>query len=353
MKFRPGFFDGWILSMFVSVCITGGCVYLLSLADAFDRSRLVSVGVVIFWVAFLVVHGFFQLVVLREAKRINKLLSKKKKKKEKDAVFLVERPGLFNPMRGIYEEVFTFTRSKEREIDELKKVETFRRDFIANVSHELKTPLFAAQGFIHTLIDGAAEDDKVRGRFLKKAAKSLDSLDHLVQDILMLSQIETGAIKMKFEPVDLLRVTREVIEQLEEEAARKKVKLIIDETRKDCTVLADVQRITQVVTNLVANAINYNHENGDVIVQFEITKKSVITSVRDTGLGIPAEHLPRVFERFYRVDKSRSREKGGTGLGLAIVKHILEGHNTKADVTSMVGKGSTFSFKLPRFRQEE
>jgi two-component system phosphate regulon sensor histidine kinase PhoR len=339
--------------MFVSVCITGGSVFLLSLADDFDRSRLVAVGVVMFWVAFLMVHGFFQLVVLREAKRINKLLSKKKKKKDREAVFLVERPGLFNPMRGVYEEVFTFTRSKEREIDDLKKTETFRRDFIANVSHELKTPLFAAQGFIHTLIDGAVEDDKVRGRFLKKAAKSLDSLDNLVQDILMLSQIETGEIKMKFEPVDLLRVTREVIDQLEEEAGRKKVKLTIEDTKKDCAVLADVQRITQVITNLVANAINYNHENGDVTVHFEVTKKSVITHIRDTGLGIPPEHLPRVFERFYRVDKSRSREKGGTGLGLAIVKHILEGHNTRAEVESVVGKGSTFSFKLPRFKQEE
>lgn len=339
--------------MFVSVCITGGCVYLLSLADSFDRSRLVSVGVVIFWVAFLVVHGFFQLVVLREAKRINKLLSKKKKKKDKEAVYFVERPGLFNPMRGVYEEVFSFTRTKEREIDELKKAETFRRDFIANVSHELKTPLFAAQGFIHTLIDGALEDDKVRGRFLKKAAKSLDSLDHLVQDILMLSQIETGEIKMKFEPVDLQRVAREVVDQLEEEAARKKVKLSVDETKKDCTVLADQQRISQVITNLVANAVNYNHEYGEVTIRFDITKKSVITSVRDTGLGIPPEHLPRVFERFYRVEKSRSREKGGTGLGLAIVKHILEGHNTKAEVESTVGKGSVFSFKLPRLRQED
>lgn len=353
MRFRPGFFDGWMLSMFVSVCITGASTYLLSLDDSFDRSRLVAAGVVIFWVAFLGVHGFFQLVILREAKRINKLLSKKKKKKDKDAVFLVERPGLFNPMRGVYEEVFTFTRSKEREIDELKKVETFRRDFIANVSHELKTPLFAAQGFIHTLIDGAVEDDKVRGRFLKKAARSLDSLDHLVQDILMLSQIETGAIKMKFEPADLARITREVIDQLEEEAARKNIRLLIEETKKDCTVLADVQRITQVITNLIANAINYNHENGNVIVQFEVTKKSVITHIRDTGQGIPEDHLPRVFERFYRVDKSRSREKGGTGLGLAIVKHILEGHNTKAEVESVVGKGSIFSFKLPRFRQEE
>jgi two-component system phosphate regulon sensor histidine kinase PhoR len=339
--------------MFVSVCITGASVFLLSLADDFDRSRLVAVGVVMFWVAFLMVHGFFQLVVLREAKRINKLLSKKKKKKDREAVFLVERPGLFNPMRGVYEEVFSFTRTKEREIDDLKKTETFRRDFIANVSHELKTPLFAAQGFIHTLIDGAAEDDKVRGRFLKKAAKSLDSLDNLVQDILMLSQIETGEIKMKFEPVDMLRVTREVVEQLEEEATRKKVKLSIEETKKDCIVLADVQRITQVVTNLVANAVNYNHENGDVVVHFEVTKKSVITHIRDTGLGIPSDHLPRVFERFYRVDKSRSREKGGTGLGLAIVKHILEGHNTRAEVQSEVGKGSTFSFKLPRFKQED
>jgi two-component system phosphate regulon sensor histidine kinase PhoR len=256
-------------------------------------------------------------------------------------------------MRRVYEEVSYFTSTKEEEIAELKRMEAFRREFIANVSHELKTPLFAAQGFIHTLIDGAAEDTAVRTRFLNKAAKSLDGLENLVQDLLMLSQIETGEIKMRTEPQDLHELAKDVAEEVEEAANKKNITLKVDEPKKKAIALADAKWIRQVLTNLISNAINYTPEGGSVTVKFTFTKKSVHVIVKDTGMGIPAEHLPRIFERFYRVDKSRSREKGGTGLGLAIVKHILEGHHTKAEVESEEGKGSEFSFKLERVKQEE
>jgi two-component system phosphate regulon sensor histidine kinase PhoR len=296
-----------------------------------------------------------ELVVLREAKRIYKITQKKKKKeKDKDQLVLeVEQPGLFNPMRRVYEEVFSFTTSKEKEIEELKMLEEFRREFVANVSHELKTPLFAAQGFIHTLIDGADKDENVRTRFLNKAAKSLDGLENLVQDLLMLSQIETGEIKMKIEPQDLVLVVEDVLDQLEETALKKKIKLKIEEPKKKALALADAKWIRQVIINLVSNAIQNTPEDGHVTVRFDFYKKSLEIKVKDTGVGIPEEHLGRIFERFYRVDRSRSRDQGGTGLGLAIVKHILEGHHSKAEVKSEVGKGSEFSFKLHRFRPEE
>jgi Signal transduction histidine kinase len=205
---------------------------------------------------------------------------------------------------------------------------------------------------VHTLLDGAVNDKNVRTKFLKKAAKSLDGLDVLVQDLLTLSQIETGDIKMHFDQIDLYKLCEEVIDQFEEKAEKKKIKLRLDQTRQKINVHADWQRITQVVTNLISNAINYTPDGGEVMISFDVSKKNVITSIADTGEGIPQQHLTRIFERFYRVDKSRSREKGGTGLGLAIVKHILEGHGSKAEVSSTIGKGSVFSFKLPRSKHD-
>ncbi|MDZ7649760.1 MAG: ATP-binding protein [Cytophagales bacterium] len=225
-------------------------------------------------------------------------------------------------------------------------MEAFRKEFIANVSHELKTPIFAAQGFVHTLLDGAVNDKSVRNRFLKKAAKSLDGLDILVQDLLTLSQIETGDIKMRFEHIDLHKLCVEVVDQFEEKAEKKNINLKLKAEQHKISVYADWLRITQVVTNLVSNAVSYTPEGGVVTVWLDISKKHITTFISDTGEGIPQQHLARIFERFYRVDQSRSREKGGTGLGLAIVKHILEGHNSKAEVQSTVGKGTVFSFKL-------
>ncbi|MBX7125016.1 MAG: two-component sensor histidine kinase [Cyclobacteriaceae bacterium] len=359
MKFKAGFFDGWLLALFVSSCITVASLFLLSRANNLPHEVLLPVGVIVFWVGFLLIFFFLEFVVFREAQRIYGIIDKKKKKKDKDKerdkdnqVLLVEQPGLFNPMKRVYDEVFTFTNLKEKEIEDLQKLETYRREFIANVSHELKTPLFAAQGFVHTLLDGAMEDPKVRAKFLKKAAKSLDGLESLVQDLLMLSQIETGEIKMKFEQFDMSELAREIIDQFEEQAAEKKITLHLKEPKSKPVVHADPKRISQVLINLISNAIYYTPEGGDVTVAFDTSKKYVTTKISDTGEGIAPEHLPRIFERFYRVDKSRSREHGGTGLGLAIVKHILEGHNTRADVDSEPGKGSTFSFRLPRLRGE-
>ena len=353
MKFKPGFFDGWLLALLVSVCITLFAILLLYKAHGMARAVLLPVGVIVFWVTFLIVFVFLELVVLREAKRIYKITQQKKKKMDQDLMLEVEQPGLFNPMRRVYEEVFSYTSSKEKEIEDLKKLEAFRREFVANVSHELKTPLFAAQGFIHTLIDGAAQDESVRTRFLNKAAKSLDGLESLVQDLLMLSQIETGEIKMKIEPQYLTELAHDVIDQFEEAAQTKKIKLRIEEPKKKAIAMADAKWLKQVLINLVSNAIQNTPEEGYVSLKFDFSKKYIEVLVRDNGAGIPEEHLPRIFERFYRVDKSRSREQGGTGLGLAIVKHILEGHHTKAEVKSDVGKGSVFSFKLSRVRQEE
>lgn len=304
-----------------------------------------------FSVSYLLNYVVLEFLIFREINKIHKLITKLRKK-ELNRIAR-QKSGLLNPLKGINEEIYSFAELKQKEIDELKKLEAFRREFIADVSHELKTPIFAAQGFVHTLLDGAVNDKSVRNKFLKKAAKSLDGLDALVQDLLTLSQIETGQIKMHFESIDLVKLTEEVFEQLEDKARKRNIRLKVETDNRPVTVYADWQRIFQVMSNLVSNAIKHSYEGGEVVVWFDIGKKNITTHVRDYGEGIPAEHLPRIFERFYRVDKSRSREKGGTGLGLAIVKHILENHGTKAEVKSEPEKGSDFSFKLPRYKPGE
>ncbi|MBX2895724.1 MAG: two-component sensor histidine kinase [Cyclobacteriaceae bacterium] len=322
----------------------------LSLVNSVGRDALLVAAAISFSASYLLIFVVLEFLVFREINKIYKIMEKLRKKEL--ANIAKQKSGALNPFQKINEEIHNFATLKQKEIDELKKLEAFRKEFIADVSHELKTPIFAAQGFVHTLLDGAVNDKNVRTKFLKKAAKSLDGLDVLVQDLLTLSQIETGDIKMRFENIDLNRLCSEVVDQFEEKAEKKDIKLKLLADHHKIQVYADWQRITQVVTNLVSNAINYTPEGGEVAITFDIGKKNVTTFVTDSGEGIPTQHISRIFERFYRVDKSRSREKGGTGLGLAIVKHILEGHNSKAEVQSTVGKGSVFSFKLPRARYD-
>lgn len=339
-----------VLALLLALCIALITVAFLSLFESVTFNALLTGFAVSFSVSYLLIFVMLEFLIFKEIHKLHKLISKLKKKEFSGLG--KQKPRALNSLKAINDEIYSFAELKQKEIDELKKLEAFRKEFIADVSHELKTPIFAAQGFVHTLLDGAVHDDAVRDKFLKKAARSLDGLDALVQDLLTLSQIETGQIKMHFESVDLYKLTDEVFEQFESKTDKRNVHLRIKGTRQKVMVYADRQRISQVMTNLISNAIKHSFDGGEVVVSFEQTKKNVITSVRDYGEGIPPEHVARIFERFYRVDKSRSREKGGTGLGLAIVKHILEGHRTRAEVESVPGKGSVFSFKLPRAKED-
>jgi two-component system, OmpR family, phosphate regulon sensor histidine kinase PhoR len=338
------------LALLLAVSIAIVTSLFLSLIEGVDRQALLVAAVISFSASYLLIFVVLEFLVFREINKIYKMMEKLRKKELSN--ISKQKSGALNPLQKINNEIFSFATLKQKEIDELKKLEAFRKEFIADVSHELKTPIFAAQGFVHTLLDGAVNDKNVRNKFLKKAAKSLDGLDILVQDLLTLSQIETGDIKMRFEHIDLYKLCMEVVDQFEEKAEKKNIKLKLLAEQHKIGVYADWQRITQVVTNLISNAINYTPDHGEVTITFDVGKKNVVTLISDTGVGIPALHVNRIFERFYRVDKSRSREKGGTGLGLAIVKHILEGHNSKAEVESKEGKGSVFSFKLPRSRHD-
>ncbi|MDN5215930.1 ATP-binding protein [Fulvivirgaceae bacterium BMA12] len=333
------------LALLLAASISVVTTAFLSLVNV-SVNALIVTFVISFSSSYLLIHMILNFLIFNEIKKMQNAI---KKLNNKEIQFNdPEGFNPLNPLKRIQSEIHAYAVSKQQEIDQLKKTENFRREFIADISHELKTPIFSAQGFVHTLLDGAIEDKKVRQKFLKKAAKSLDGLDILVQDLLTLSQMETGQIKMQYERFNVFAVVNEVFEQLEGEAEKKEIDMGFTEfSNNQVFVVADQQRIYQVMLNLISNAIKYTRKQGSVRVGFEKRKKEVLITVSDNGRGIPDEDIKRIFERFYRVEKSRSKDKGGTGLGLAIVKHVLEAHDTRIEVQSKVEEGSTFSFALP------
>lgn len=326
--------------------------FLSLMPDVTATVFLVACGLV-FAVSYLLINITLEFLVFREIGNIYSLLEKIQKKELSEIQNKSLRSSL-SPLRKINSVINSYALARQKEIDTLQKNAEFRREFIADISHELKTPIFATQGYIHTLLDGAIEDKQVRMKFLKRAAKSLDSLDILVQDLLTLNQMESGVVKFHFSDFDLKDLVQEVVEQLEHKASKKEVSIKLEiDPEKTYLTHADRPKIYRVCQNLIFNAINYNHHGGEVKVSVKPHKNSIQVEVKDDGQGIPPEDLKRIFERFYRVEKSRSKEKGGTGLGLAIVKHILEGHKSKISVSSTVGKGSNFSFSLPYEKEKK
>lgn len=330
------------ISLITGILIASITTAFLWMVPSIDQTGLIIAWLLAFSSSYILIRILLDMLFFRHMNTINEMLEKIQ---EKD--FSLVPRKTFNPLNRIKNELGSYVANKEEEIERLKKLETFRREFLADISHELKTPLFAAQGFVHTLLDGAIKDKTVRDKFLKKAARSLDGLDILVQDLLTISQMESGQITMHFESFDIIAVTLQVIDQMEGKAEKKKLTITLKNPEdQEVFVHADLQRIRQVLTNLVSNAIKYSKKNKEIVISFKETKSNVICKVKDEGYGIPSEDLARIFERFYRVDKSRSKERGGTGLGLAIVKHIMEGHGSQVNVKSQVNKGSTFSFEL-------
>ena len=338
------------VAFLLAISIAGVTTAFLTLIEGVPDTAFIVAFLLAFSSAYILINVALEFFIYKE---FNKIYDMLENLKSDDFSFISsEKQKSNNPFKRINEEIYSYATIKQREIDELKKLEAFRREFLADVSHELKTPIFAAQGYVLTLLDGAVKDKSVRNKFLKKAAKSLEGLETLLEDLLTISQMETGEIKMNFENFDIVEIAQEVIEQFESRAEKHDLKLeLIDE--EPIMVFGDSQRIFQVMVNLVSNAIKYTPTKGKIKVYFEVSKNEITIFVTDTGIGIPPNDMKRIFERFYRVEKSRSKESGGTGLGLAIVKHILEAHNTKVSVTSTVGKGSTFSFKLKKADEHE
>lgn len=243
------------------------------------------------------------------------------------------------------------SKTVEREIQRLNRIENYRKEFIGDISHELKTPIFAIQGFIETLLNGAIDDEGVNRKFLKKAMRNVNRLIYLTKDLMEISKLETGELKSDVQDIYLRDVMREVVENLQYKAEKENISLSFEHFSKNVLVNADRNQIKQVLINLIENAIKYNEPNGSVTVgakPFSKDENRMLVYVEDTGIGINQQFIDRVTERFFRVDKSRSREKGGTGLGLAIVKHIMEAHGEEFFIESTPDVGSTFSFTLSK-----
>ncbi|MDC6404555.1 ATP-binding protein [Maribacter flavus] len=290
--------------------------------------------------------------------RIERFIYRRIKKIYDDVELLESTPLATNPvttdMRTLTAEIEKFAKDKKIEIDTLKIREEYRKDFLGNVSHELKTPLFTAQGYLETLLDGAIEDKNIRRKYISRANKAVERLIYIVRDLDLITKLEVGDLRLEKENFNIVELIQNVFDLLEMKASKKKIVLTFDMAYPNpIMVYADKEKIQQVLTNLLVNSIKYGNENGTTEVSVEnLVKNKVIVRVTDNGEGIPANHLPRLFERFYRVDPSGSRKEGGSGLGLSIVKHVIEAHGEKIYVESSEDVGSEFSFTLEKSKTE-
>ncbi len=261
-----------------------------------------------------------------------------------------QRKSVTTDIESLSQSVQKFVEGKQLEIQTLTEIDSFRRDFLGNLAHELKTPLFTVQGYILTLIEGAANDKEIRTKYLQRANKGVERLVAVIKDLDMIAKLETDGLQLNIENFNILELIQNVFDLLEMKAKKRNITLLFDRIYEvPVFVKGDVEKIEQVLINLVVNSIKYGKPNGTTIVSIDTyNDQKFQLKVTDNGEGIQQEHLPRLFERFYRVDQSRSREQGGSGLGLSIVKHIIEAHNEIILMKSEFGKGAEFSFTLEK-----
>jgi len=305
-----------------------------------------------FIIPFVLFFGVFTFVIIQY--RVERFIYRRVKKIYDDLTLLesasLTKQPITTDMATLTKEIDKYAKDKKLEIETLKVREEYRKEFLGNVSHELKTPLFTVQGYILTLLDGAIDDKKIRKRYLNRASKGVERLIYIVKDLDMITKLEVGDLSLNKESFDVVELVKNVFDLLEMKALKKKITLTFDMEYKDLVmVYADKERIEQVLTNLVVNSIKYGREKGTTEVSIEnLIKNKVIVRITDNGEGIAEEHLSRIFERFYRVDKSGSRKEGGSGLGLSIVKHIIEAHDERIYIESEQEVGSEFSFSMEK-----
>lgn len=342
-KFKRSYRFALRTSLYISVFLT-----IILAGFLFFDSRYIWISLLIF--ALLCYLFTFLIIQYRVERFIYRRI-----KKVYDNVSLLDSTTLSpnritTDMSSLTQEVKRFAEDKKLEIETLKVREAYRKEFMGNVSHELKTPLFTVQGYILTLLDGAHKDKAIRKKYLARANKGVERLIYIVKDLDMITKLETGDLHLRYETFDIVELIQASFDLLEMKAAKKEITLTFDiEYEEPIYVRADRERIQQVLTNLIVNSIKYGKTGGTTEISIEnLIKNKVIVRVTDNGEGIESENIPRLFERFYRVDKSGSRKEGGSGLGLSIVKHILEAHEEKIYVESVFGVGSEFSFTLEK-----
>lgn len=291
--------------------------------------------IILVCLCFLSVYFLYGIRVERKLNVIQKLIAKKP-----------ENPRVSLNMLEM--EISNLLKERREELEKIEKLERHRREFLGNVSHELKTPLFHIQGYVSTLAENNVDDPALYHRYLDRTEKSIERLIRILDDLDTISQLESEEINPDGEPFDMVELCRDVLESEEMDAKEKNITLHVEPEMEKMAVTGDRFRIRQVIVNLIVNSIKYGKKEGTTRILLKNEGDSVLTEVIDNGIGIAPEHLPRLFERFYRVDKGRSREEGGTGLGLSIAKHILEAHHQNIEVKSTPGAGTVFSFHIKK-----
>lgn len=318
---------------------------------AVSKWWLVSIlgGIGIFAITYGVAQLMMRKFVIYKLKPIYQIVLAKDVRTSELESHIAHTDQLVEEIEG---EISSWAEKNKREITRLKENEKYRKEYIGNVSHEMKTPIFNIQGYILTLLDGALEDPAINRTYLERAEKSIDRLINIVTDLEEISKLESGTLKLQWEQFDITSLARDLAEAVEMDAAKKNIRIIIGNQSgfplQPVFVKADKHYISQVFINLLTNSIKYGNEGGRTKITFIDLFDKVMVEVSDDGVGIAKKDIPRVFERFFRTDKSRSREQGGTGLGLSIVKHIMEAHKENITLRSEPGKGSTFSFTLTK-----
>jgi len=344
--------DSRILALIISAAllVLSNLAYIIiQLTTGMDLPwiSLIITELVLFTTQYYLIKYFLERFIYDKIKLIYKSIHSLKRTKEEKRELKASSKG--DLIGSVNEQVIRWANDRGQEIEELKNLEAYRREFLANVSHELKTPLFNLQGFTLTLLDGGLEDPEINRDYLEKTQKNIERMITIVEDLEVISRLESGEARPVISRFDIVALTNEVFEFLEPKAATSQIDLIFgNDHYGTIQVLADKEKIRQVLINLIENSIKYSKENGRTKVSFYSMDENILVEVSDNGLGIDEEHIPRLFERFYRVDKHRSRIGGGSGLGLAIVKHIIEAHNQTVNVRSAPGIGSTFAFTLKR-----
>ena len=332
-----------IIGLILAVCLFLGCLANNSISQWLISG--ITVFIVTFFSYFIFVY-FLRRYIYRKIKVIYKTIHKHKVSSTQKTQEIDVRNNIIN---DVEREVEEWADRQKQEIDKYKSWAEYRRKFVGDISHELKTPIFNIQGYLHTLLDGGLHDEDVNISFLQKAAKNVERLHTIVEDLEAISRLESGELILELQSFDIKELAEEVFEDLEIKAARKSIKLCFKEgASQNYRVRADRESIRQVLMNLVNNSLKYGNENGATKLGFYDMDKNILIEVADNGIGIPKEHLNHVFDRFYRIDKSRSRAQGGSGLGLAIVKHIIEAHKQTINVRSTPNLGSTFGFTLEK-----
>lgn len=325
-----------ILVSFISYKITDQLDFSVSLLSFF----------ITFIVSFFVIYFLYNNIIFQKIDKLYLLVKAQQPKEIPNTEFQLDE---VDSLERLEDEIKKLAQERNKEVEQNRNLDSYRKEFLGNVSHELKTPIFNIQGYISTLIDGGINDPTINVEYLKRADKSVDRMIQIIDDLETISQLEVGTLELELEVYDIAQQIRDVIDALDFQASKKYIKLqLAKKYDKPIYVKADKFRIRQILVNLITNSIKYGKEKGKTIVSLNLFDEQVIVEIKDNGIGIAEKHLPRLFERFYRVDKGRSREQGGTGLGLAIVKHIIEAHNETIDVISTVNEGTTISFTVPR-----